>query len=127
MFMSSAVKRSKLACGVAILLLVFASVDTSCFPCCSAGPGGAPVAAAERTDGTAQQWVVATRADDSRQHRHSDEDRCNDDCFCCSSMTAGVIFNNITLPDRKTTLVIVENVLVPFPPLARTFHPPRFA
>jgi hypothetical protein len=126
MFINSAVKRSKLACGVAILLLVFASVDTSCFPCCSADPGGAPVAA-ERTEGTAQQWVVAARADESRQHRHSDEDRCTDDCFCCSSMTAGVIFNNIALPDRRTPSVIVENVPVLSPPLARTYHPPRFA
>ena len=120
--------------GIALMFLIYTAMDLAAPGVCrgEALGDGRPglVAAAKRPTNQNTTTSIGHKESTSNQPTNEPSERPSDDddCFCCCShVIPGSVIGNIAVTDIRSISAYLEYVSVPSPPLARTFHPPRFA
>jgi hypothetical protein len=127
----SSSRKRRLVRGIALLFLIHAALDLASPDLCRG----------ERLEGdfqgliavTAQQdKIIASVANLATSDKHGTDDPSEqplgeEDCFCCCShVLPEKVIAAMAVTDIGSPVTRLEYLSAPSPPLARTFHPPRF-
>jgi|GEM_PF-967033 len=125
--------RSRLIRGIALLFLVYTAIDIAAPNLCrgeTLGDGQRLIAVdTPKSTGNVGSPVARIETSDQQPTRDpSDQPHDDDDCFCCCShVLPGTVTAMVAVSDLRSPVTFVEYFSVSSPPLAREFHPPRFA
>ena len=120
--------------GIALMFLIYTAMDLAAPGVCrgEALGDGRPglVAAAKRSTNKTTTTSIGQKESKTNQPTNEPSQRPSDDddCFCCCShVIPGTVIVGVAVTDVRSPSAFLESLSVPSPPLARTFHPPRFA
>ena len=123
----------RLVRAIALLFLVHTGADLVFPQLCSEEPVGIVMnqSFSVAEDPVGDYQVVAAsvpRSNESSENPRREDPPKDEDCFCCCShVLPGTITAAIAVTDIRSHVTRVEYLSVLSPPLARAFHPPRFA
>ena len=118
--------------GIALMFLIYTAMYLASPGLCrgeSLGDGRlGSVAVARATRLSSARIARVEAADNQPTNEPAEQPSDDDDCFCCCShVIPGTVVAGVDVSDLRSPTPLLESLLVPSPPLARTFHPPRFA
>jgi hypothetical protein len=127
-------RKRRLIRSIALLFLLHAAIDLTSPQLCMGETleadcqGLIAVAARQRTDKSGTP-VASIATSDKQGTDDPSEQPCGDeDCFCCCShVIPGTVIAAMAVTNIGSPVTRLEYLSAPSPPLARAFHPPRFA
>lgn len=125
--------KGRLVRAVAVLFLLHTGADLVFPQLCNEEPVGITMnqsfSVAEDPVGDYQAVAASVpRSNESSENPRRKDPPKDEDCFCCCShVLPGTITAAIAVTDIPSHVTRLEYLSVLSPPLARAFHPPRFA
>ena len=126
--------RRRLIRGIALLFLVYTAMDIASPDLCNgemlgdSRQGLVAVGNPQRTSNARSSVARIEASDHQRTNDPPEQPHDDDDCFCCCShVLSGTVTAAIAVTDMRSHVTRLEYLSVLSPPLARAFHPPRFA
>ena len=126
--------RRQLIRAIALLFLIYTAMDLASPDLCrgeTLGNGRQGLVAFATPQVTRDAGISVARSDASGNrptNEPSDQPSDDDDCFCCCTHVLPVtVIASIAVTDLVSPMMSSEPHSVSSPPLARAFHPPRFA
>jgi hypothetical protein len=126
--------RRRLIRGIALLFLVYTAMDIASPDLCNgevlgdSRQGLVAVGNPQRTSNARPSVARIEASDRQRTNDPPEQPHDDDDCFCCCShVLPGTVTAAIAVTDMRSHVTRPEYFSVLSPPLARAFHPPRFA
>ena len=128
-------RKSRLIRAVALLFLIYTAIDIAAPDLCrgetlgDSDQGSIAVGAPASNDNVGLSVARIGPLDQQPRNDSSDQPSCNDDCCfcCCAHVLPGTVTAAMAVTDIRSAITRFEYLLVPAPPLAPEFHPPRFA
>lgn len=118
--------------GIALMFLIYTAMDLASPGLCrgeSLGDGRPGLVAVARPTRLSSARIARVEAGDNQPtNEPAEQPSDDDDCFCCCShVLPGTVIATVEVTDLRSPSAFLESLSVPSPPLARAFHPPRFA
>jgi hypothetical protein len=132
---TSSGRRRRLIRGVALLFLIYTAIDIAAPDLCrgetlgDSGQTSIALNAPESTDEVGLSAARIERSDKQPTSNPSEQPSGDDDCCfcCCAHVLPGTVTAAMAVTDMRSPVTRAKYHLVPSPPLAPEFHPPRFA
>ena len=126
--------KRRLIRGIALLFLVYTAIDIAAPDLCRGetlldiGKRSITVSSPKSAGTFASSVARIEPSDQQPTNDPSEQPHDDDDCFCCCShILPGTVTAALAVTDLISKATNLQSHSVLSPPLARAFHPPRFA